>query len=290
MQTEAKMARDDRLTLLFRLAFTPLAFFTAIFGPLLVIFPGSTDVFWSWQIKPEMSAVWIGAGYTFGGIAITTMLVVGKWSASTVALAGTWPFSLAMLGATLLHLDRFFVSTPRFWIWLLIYVALPILLPVLYLTNMRRDPGPNLTDVRLPDIFRAALVGGGILFTLLGLFLFFAPSAADAIWPWQLTPLMSQVIGGWLLFIGAGSLCALYERRYIAYRYFLPSAAVWFTILLIASLFNLGNFIPNRFSVIIFFVALPIVISGIIGMFLIMERRRQKQNSQHLPTLVPNLQ
>src|SRR4051794_25054818 len=112
------MPRDDRLILLFRVAFIPLAFFTAIFGPLLVIFPGSTDVFWAWQIKPEMSAVWVGAGYTFGGIAITTMLIVGKWSASTVAIAGTWPFSLAMLGATLLHIDRFFVDTPRFWIWM----------------------------------------------------------------------------------------------------------------------------------------------------------------------------
>ncbi len=268
------MERDDRLTLLFRVAFTPLALLTSIFGPLLVLFPGSTDQFWSWQIKPEMSAAWVGAGYTFGGIAITTMLIVGKWSVSTVAIAGTWPFSLAMLAATLLHLDRFFVDSPRFWVWFVIYLGLPVLLPLIYWLNMRRDPGIKAGDLLLPNIFRIALIAVGILSLLFGLFLFFAPTLAADLWPWQLTPLMSRVIGGWLLFIGSGSLCAFFERRYTAYRLFLPSAAIWFTILLVASLFNMANFDSNKPSTTLFFVIIPTLIIGILAMFAIMERRQ----------------
>jgi hypothetical protein len=271
------MDKDDRLIPLTRIAFTPLALFTAIFGPLLVIFPGATDVFWSWPVKPEMSAVWIGAGYTFGGLAITTMLVVGRWSASAVAVLGTWPFSIAVLAATLLHLDRFFVDSPRFYIWMVIYLGLPVVLPAMFWLNRRRDPGPRPTDVMLPSVVRTALVVAGVPLLLLGLVLFLAPSMAAGFWPWQLTLLMSRVVGAWLTFIGTGALCALFERRYIAFRYFLPPAACWFTILLVGSLFHLGDFQTSRPSVIIYFAALMVAILAIIAVFLIMERHYRAQ-------------
>lgn len=271
------MQKDDRLILLTRLAFTPLAFLTAIFGPLLVIFPGATDVLWAWQIKPEMSAAWVGSSYTFGAFAITTMLIVGRWSASTVAVAGLWPFSLAMLAATLMHLDRFFLDSPRFYVWLIVYVSLPLLLPLIFWLNSKRDPGPRPGDMLLPPLFRKMLVAAGTPLLLLGLLLFIGPALAAEFWPWQLTPLMSRVIGGWLLFIGAGSLCSLFERRYIAYRLFLPAAAIWFAILLVASLFNYHNFVTDRPSVIIFFVVLSIAILGILGMFVVLERRYRAQ-------------
>jgi hypothetical protein len=268
--------RDDRLILITRLFFTPLAAFTAIFGPLLVLFPGATEVFWSWQIRPEMSAVWVGAAYTFGAMAITTMLVVGRWSSSIVAIVGTWPFSIVMLAATLLHLDRFFLGTVQFYIWLIIYLALPFGLPVIFWLNRRRDPGVQPTDMLLPQWLRAVLGVAGAIVGLFGLYLFFDPTGAAGFWPWALTPLMSRVIGGWLLFLGTGALCALFERRYIAYRYFLPSSILWFTILLAASLFHLDNFDFGRLSASIYFIAVGAVILLLALMFLYLERRYQE--------------
>ena len=53
--------RDDRLIPLTRIAFTPLALLTAIFGPLLYLFPATTAQYWAWEIKPEMSAAWVGS-------------------------------------------------------------------------------------------------------------------------------------------------------------------------------------------------------------------------------------
>src|SRR4051794_10308277 len=105
------MQRNDRLIPLLRASFVPLAVATAIFGPLLVLFADSTAAFWAWEIKPAMSAVWVGAGYTFGAIAITTMLRVGRWRSAIIPVIATWPFSLVMLFATVTHLDRFFLGT-----------------------------------------------------------------------------------------------------------------------------------------------------------------------------------
>ena len=70
-----------------RWCFTPLAALTAVFGPLLFLLPGSTEDYWSWPIRPDMSAVWVGVAYTFGAIAITTMLITGKWRFAMVPVA-----------------------------------------------------------------------------------------------------------------------------------------------------------------------------------------------------------
>jgi len=280
------MQPDDRLIRFTRYFFTPLVPFTAIFGPLLVLFPGATDVYWSWQIRPEMSAVWVGAGYTFGAMAITTMLVVGRWSASVVAVVGTWPFSIAMLAATLLHLDRFFLGTIQFYIWMLIYLALPLGLPVIFWLNRRRDPGVQPTDMLLPRWLRTVLVVAGAVVGLLGLLLFFSPGTAASFWPWQLTPLMSRVIAGWLIFLSTGAMCALFEQRYIAYRYFLPSAVLWFAILLVASLFHLNDFDSGRLTTPIYFVAVGAVILSLGLMFLYLERRYRAQE-RNTSALVP---
>src|SRR5262245_20646526 len=129
------MKGDDRLTLLHRVAFTPLAVLTAIYGPWLVLVPGGTKDFWAWQIKPDMSTVWVGAGYTFGACAITTMLVVGRWRGAIVPIISTFPFSVLIMAATLLHPDRFFVGTLRYDVWFVIYAALPVVLPIIWFVN-----------------------------------------------------------------------------------------------------------------------------------------------------------
>src|SRR5882724_10730367 len=131
----ATMTGDDRLSPLARWVFLPLVPFTAVFGPLLVLAPGHTAAYWAWTIQPSMSAVWEGAGYTFGACAITTMLVLNRWRTSILAIIATIPFAYAMIVATLLHLDRFATGSPRFWVWLAIYIVLPIGLPLILARN-----------------------------------------------------------------------------------------------------------------------------------------------------------
>src|SRR5688500_5521346 len=118
---EVKVRADDRLVPLVYGVFAPHALLTAIFGPALALFAESTHAYWAWEIKPAMSAVWLGAAYTFGAIALATMLAVGRWRAAIVPVVGTWAFAIVALAATLLHQDRFFLGTLNYYVWLAIY-------------------------------------------------------------------------------------------------------------------------------------------------------------------------
>jgi hypothetical protein len=277
------MNKDDRLIWLAKIAFGVLIPFTGIFGPLLIIFSEATRNFWAWEITPAMSSVWVGAGYTFGAVAITTTIVLGRWRTASLPTVATFPFSIGMLGATLLHLDRFFLGTLPFYIWLIIYIYLPIGLPLIYILNRGRDPGVQPNDLMVPRPLALGAGLGGVLITLFGLFMFFSPTALAESWPWRLTPLMSRVIGSWILFIGMAAMWLLFERRYIAYRYFLPCAAFWFALLFVAALFHLDNFFFDRPSAWIFFVVLGVAVVGLMVDFLYFERRYRAQVSRPSP-------
>jgi len=108
---------------------------------------------------------------------------------------------------------------------------------------------------------------------VLGAALVLKPSAFRSTWPWALTPLMGQVIGGWLLFLATGGLAPLVERRYIAYRYYLPSAVAWFVILLLASLVHRDDFFWGRAGTYVYFVAVCGAIAALLAILAVMELR-----------------
>ncbi|HST04354.1 MAG TPA: hypothetical protein VLQ48_06410 [Chloroflexia bacterium] len=278
------MQKDDRLVPLVYFSFVPLAILTAIFGPVLVLFPDSTQGYWSWEIKPAMSTVWLGASYAFGAIAIVTMLVVGKWRVAIVPIIGTWMFSLVVCAATLIHLDRFFLGTINFYVWFAIYMLLPVVLPVIWWLNRNQDPGPQPDDLLISRTMAVTAGGAGVVFGLLSLVLIFSPSTADAFWPWALTPLVSRIIGAWLLFIATGLVCLLFERRYLAYRYYLLPASFWFALFFVASFFHLDNFDFNRITTYVWFALTVGASLAAVGAFLLLESRYRAGQRQVLVT------
>jgi hypothetical protein len=261
-------------------SFAPLAVLTAIFGPLLVIFSESTANFWAWEIRPAMSAVWVGAGYTFGALAITTMLVVGRWRAAVIPVIATRPFSIVMLAATLVHLDRFFLGTINFYVWLAIYLALPVLLPVIWWLNRGRDPGPEPNDTLMPRTLSRIAGALGAVLALASLLLIFAPATAASFWPWQLTPLMSRVIGGWVFFGATALICLLFERRYVCYRYFLLSAGIWMAILFFASFLHLDNFDLGRAGSWLWFVLVAALSTAAFALYFYMESVHRRSTAR----------
>jgi hypothetical protein len=261
----AAMVGDDRLWPPARWVFLPLVPLTAVFGPLLVLAPGRTAQYWAWTIQPSMSAVWVGAGYLFGACAISTMLVLNRWRTAILATIATIPFAYAMIIATLLHLDRFATGSIRFWVWLVIYLALPVGLPVILLRNRRADPGVEPGDVLLPRWMSRTVGAVGALIAAYAVVLFLVPGPAGRLWPWPLTTLMAQVVAGWLMFFGSGAALLAVERRYRAVRAFLPSVAVWFAVLGVAALFHLDEFTTGAAATAAYFAGVAVVVVVSVG-------------------------
>lgn len=265
---------DDGQNALVRLSFLPLAVLTAVFGPLLFLFPDRTEAYWSWQVRPAMSAVWIGAAYTFGAVALAIMLFARSWRATFIPVVSTLAFALVMLGATLVFNDRFYVGTYRYYGWLGIYVALPIVLPLMLWTHRHRDPGRVPGELLLSGRARVVLVIAGALVGSIGLGLVFGARPAVETWPWQLTPLTATVVGAWLLFLAIGGLSAAFEARYCAFRLYLPAAALWLALVLAGSLLHLGDFVRGPETV-IFLAIVGGGCFGLVALTLRLERRRQ---------------
>ena len=132
----------------------------------------------------------------------------------------------------------------------------------------------------LPIGLRAVLSVAGAVTALYGLLLIAESKAVLDTWPWQLTPLMAKVIGGWLLFIATGTLWTALEARYAAYRFYFPVAAFWFALLFVASIANRDDF-NGGLSEPLYFAVLAAAITGSLAIYLLMER-------SSLPAPVPS--
>jgi hypothetical protein len=280
--------KDDRLISWTRIAFGILAVLTVIFGPLMYLYPGGTAQFWAWEIQPEMSAVWVGAGYTFGAMAIWTLLLIGRFPKLLVAVLATWPFSCVMLIATLVHLDRFFVDSAGFWVWFAIYLGLPFGLPIAWWLNKNYAIPPQPDELRFSKNITYIASSASIVLLILAAVLIFNPSFSASFWPWNLTPLMSRVIGGWILFLAVAPLSLFFERRYIAYREFIPEAGIWFTLLLIGGWRYSDQFNFSRSAAYIFFGVLILLTGLMFYLFFSLEKQYHKVNT--IPDLVEGAQ
>jgi hypothetical protein len=145
------------------------------------------------------------------------------------------------------------------------YAILPIGLPVIWVRNRDADPGVEPGDQLLPRWLGRSFGVVGIVICAFALALFAVPGTVGRLWPWSLTPLMAQVVAGWLMFFGAGAAMFIVERRFQAVRAFLPSVAVWFGVLGVAALFHLDDFNRGPVSTGAYFVTVTVVVAVSLG-------------------------
>jgi hypothetical protein len=107
-----------------------------------------------------------------------------------------------------------------------------------------RTPGVDPPrSAPLPAWMLAVLVAQAVVLLSGGVALFAAPGAAAAMWPWQLTPLLAQATGAWLISLGVAATHAVRERD--ARR--LRPAAVGYVLLTALQVIALLRF-PDRFA------------------------------------------
>ncbi|MGP3535759.1 hypothetical protein ACTU3I_13255 [Microbacterium sp. RD1] len=220
-RTEARApagARDDavlRTTRGVALAILP---FLVIAACLLFVFPDRTGELFAWPITPPLSAYLLASAYV-GGIGYFAWVVrERRWHRVEHGFPAVAVFAGALLGATLLHLDRFSANL-SFAVWIVLYATTPFVVTALWIVQRRRarrDAEPG--DVVVPAFAAVGLTVIGAAAFVFGAVVYLAPVWAAAVWPWELTPLTGRVTGAVLSLTGVVNVALLWDRRWSAFR------------------------------------------------------------------------
>jgi len=186
---------------------------------ILYFFPTKTTELWAWTIHPTMTAMMMGGGYLAGAWFFYRAATTKQAHRILKGLLGTTVFTTLLLGATLLHWDKFNHDHVSFWAWMLLYVVTPPLLPWLWFNNRKTDPGTMVAgDVAVPDPIRMAITAIGVGQLAFALVLFVRPSLFISHWPWMLTFLTARVIAAFVAFPAVTWLLFATDRRWSSFE------------------------------------------------------------------------
>jgi len=177
-------------------------------GISLYFLSAKTDLYFSWTINPPLTAAFLGAGYLASFLLEFLSARERIWARARPAVPGVWVFTFLTLIVTLLHLEKFHFGSSVLitwlgtWVWLLIYIGVPIALGILWFLQTRQ-PGIDPARIApLPTWMRAILIAQGTIMLTVGVIMLLMPSTMIPLWPWQLSPLTCQAIGAWGVGIG----------------------------------------------------------------------------------------
>jgi hypothetical protein len=180
-------------------------------GIQLFVFPLRTDRYFAWTIDSPMTAVFLGASY-WSAIGLEAGAARARlWGEARIAVPAVLIFTTLTLVVTLVHLERFHLdgdfdlgTRTVTWLWIGVYVAVPVLTVLAWLAQRRTStavPPPS----GLPLAVQVVLVALATVLLAMGAALLFAPGWADAAWPWPLTPLTGRAVGAWLVGLGTAA-------------------------------------------------------------------------------------
>lgn len=210
---------------------------------ILYIFPQTTKTSFAWEIKPQIMAVFMGAGYLSGAYMFLFAIFGRLWHRVQISLLPVTAFAASMLLVTLLHYDRFIHSNFAFMAWLVIYIITPFLVPWLWYHNRVTDPGTLEThDREVPKWVRQIAGVVGILTLLFWLVSFINPPWLISIWPWKLTPLTARTVCAWGALTAVLGLVLSREICWSAWRYSMQAIALGQVLMVIGSIVHRQDF------------------------------------------------
>lgn len=185
----------------------------------LFVLTESTERHFAWTIDPPLTAAFLGGSYWSSAVFEWTAARRRYWGEARIAVPAVFTFTVLTLVISLIHLDRLHLGTEFevvtravTWLWLAIYVAVPLLMAGLWIRQQAMpgvDPGPG---VGLPGWLRILLWihAGGL--GAFGIGLLAAPDSIGSLWPWSLTPLTGRAIGAWLVSLGVVAVHLLWSN------------------------------------------------------------------------------
>ncbi len=267
--------RDDRVLPEVRIAALGVIIILALAVFVLYFFPNTTGQNFAWAIKPNLTALAMGAGYAMGIYFFLRALTVRRWHSVAAGFLPITTFTIFMLLATFIHWDRFNHAVYGFYFWTVVYIITPVLVPFLWWRNRTTDPhtsAPTEVQVPLRILQTARLVGAAI--TLGALLIFLVPDLAINSFPWKLTPLTARVIAGWAMLPGVGFTVLSMEPRWSGWRVMVEASTVGLLLFALALSRAWGDLAPNALGTWVFLAVIFGALVGGLVFYLFMQTRR----------------
>jgi hypothetical protein len=228
--------RDDRVLRGTRVLGAVIVPFLLVAFVLLYGFPDDTRHWFAWNVQPTITPLVMGAGYVAGSYFFVRVALERRWHRVQVGFLPVTAFTLFMAIGTFNHLDRFAKGHVAFWIWVGLYVVTPVLVPLAWWRNRATDPGtPEPGEAPLPRHVRSLLLAVGAVQSVVALVLLLSPSTMIEHWPWTLTPLTAQTLGGWFALPGVTALMMGLDGRWSAIRITLESQLIGLALILLGT-------------------------------------------------------
>ena len=205
--------------------FAAFAVLTLLATNQLLVVAAFTDRFFAWTITVRPTSAFLGAAYAAGFVLAILALRQNRWRDVRVALVTVTVFTLLTLIPTLIHLHIFHLlygglaDRLAAWVWLAIYIGVPIACLSVVVRQEREPCGIDWIDRPMPRWLTSILAVQGSTLFLVGAVMFLGgakvhhlPEGAMSFWPWRLTPLSAQVLGAWLIAFAVAAALAIRER------------------------------------------------------------------------------
>lgn len=207
----------------------------------------------TWLELPPLHARFVGAIYAFGAVFMAGCLAARdqaevRWA---VQLIGVWTGMLFII--SLLNLSAFDLRLLPVQIWFASYVVYPIISFFMTLQQPPRTTVGDLPGPKLAGWAKGFLFTQGVLFSLLAVSLFFAPTFMSALWPWRVDPVLAQMYAGPLLAYGLGSLLFSRQEKWQGVRSILPGMLVFTAATVVVSLLHVNLFSFNEIADLLWF-------------------------------------
>jgi len=244
---------------------------------ILFFFPDLSGERFAWAIKPQLTAMYMGAGYLGGSWLFINAIIDRRWHRIAGGFLPVTTFTWFMLVSTFLHWDRF-SDNFAFILWLILYVVTPFLVPALWFMNRKADSGEREEDdVLISDTVGKVLKVMGILGSIYSLTGFLNPAFTIQTWPWTLTPLTARVICGWVALLSVGAFTMSNEIRWSGWKVPLESIAIWHILVFVAIFMNRSELTMGLINW--FTVAIGGMLIAIFVFYPMTEMRRRKEPS-----------
>jgi len=213
----------------------------------LFLFPSDTDHRFAWTIDSRMTVMLMGAGYGSAIYFFVRVLTERRWHRVTLGFIPTTVFTWMMLGATVLHWDRFRHGSTPFLLWFWVYLLTPILVPAVWFLNRSHDPRMlEERDAIFPRWIRVAMAVAGIAMAAVAAWMYVVPGSAASVWPWSLTPLTARAVAAFVALPAVAWLAIAVDGRWSASRVMLATIALGLVLLLIAVVRAWHEFDPTN--------------------------------------------